>query len=476
MKNKIYYILILIFLFSIDNITAQDPMGLYYMNTIPQSSHLNPAMQPRAHSYISLISVTENFKSDAAFKNLVQQNGKEWVLPYHKDYSFRNLKMATGKSLDFHNNIDIGLLGFGFRLGSNYFTFDTKVKTNFNLGIPYDFISVAERGFPNDKTFNLSPLKTNVFGYIETSLGFSREINDNLTVGAKIKPLIGLTAANTKTDNFTLHTSRDYWEVDYNGSVSTSGPFDFTITKDEVTGDYDAKFEFYEDDEIVDYFTSFDNLGFAADFGVDYKINHRWSVSASLVDFGYIRWKSNDSYNFNFKYSFDGIEGEGIKEEFDDELDKILDEIKESFSHAERDNYTTNLAPQLYVGTQFEVTPYFDLGLLSRNIFYKDNFRQDFNISANFQPYSFMSANINYSLRPRGGNGLGTALMFLLGPLQFYTALDYIPTKYSDLYEKGNEEQIGIMFPNARNINFKVGLNLIFNRHGYKDRPMLYKY
>ena len=477
MQNKIYFILILFMLLGINNINAQDPMGLYYMNTIPQSSHLNPAIQPRAHSYVSLVSVSEYLKSDAAFKNLIQENGKQWLLPIHQDYSYSKLKKATGKSLDLANTLDVELIGFGFRVGQNYFSLNTKVKTYVNVGVPYDLLSIGEKGFPNNKNFNLSPLKANGITYVETSLGFSREIDERLTLGIKVKPLIGLVAANTKTENFDLYTSRDYWRADYTGSIDVSGPVDFSITKEEDTGKYSFDFELYEENEIKEHLTTFDNLGIAFDLGANYQLTNRWSVSASLIDLGSIKWQITRAYDFKFDYTFDGIEGEGIIEDFEDEIDKITNELEEAFTHTERfGKYSTRLAPELYVGTQYEITPYFNLSLLSRNIFYKDNFRQDFNIGANFQPYSFMSANINYSIRPRGGNGLGTVLMFLLGPLQFYTALDYIPTTYSDLYESNNEERIAIMFPNARNISVKVGLNLIFNRHGYKDRPMLYKY
>ena len=46
MQKVLYYLLPLILLALVTSIKAQDPMGLYFMETIPQSSFINPAMQP----------------------------------------------------------------------------------------------------------------------------------------------------------------------------------------------------------------------------------------------------------------------------------------------------------------------------------------------------------------------------------------------------------------------------------------------
>lgn len=476
MQNRIYIVVILLLLSKFINVSAQDPMGLYYMKTIPQSSFLNPALQPRAHGYMSLPDVSQNLKLDVAFKNLIQNKDNKWLLPLEYDYDYKKLRLATGKSLDIQEALYVDILGFGFRSGDIYFTFDTKVKTIASFGIPYDLLSFADEGFPNGKTFDLSPLKVSAYSYLETSFGLSKEFGERLSLGVRFKPLVGLVAANTDLKVFDLHTSIDYWEYDLKGNINVAGPVDIEVTGD-IDNGYEFDFKLLEGDEIIDYATkSYRNLGVAFDFGADYKITERWSASASLINLGSLKWRNHtNSFELEGNFQFEGVEGEGLDGDFNEKLNDIVEELKKSFSHPQNiDGFATKLAPELYVGTNYQLTSSLDFGLLSRSIFYKNNFRQDFNVSANFQPYSFMSANVNYSLRPRGGNGLGTSLMFLVGPLQIYTIVEYLSPFYSDFYFDDYDKTI--MFPEMRNLSVKVGLNLVFNRHGYKDIPMLKGY
>src|SRR5690554_8149992 len=64
-------------LFLAGQVKAQDPMGLYFMETIPQTKHTNPAMQPRANGFFALPNVNQLFQSDLAFSDVFQDVGSE---------------------------------------------------------------------------------------------------------------------------------------------------------------------------------------------------------------------------------------------------------------------------------------------------------------------------------------------------------------------------------------------------------------
>ncbi|GAO28911.1 hypothetical protein JCM15548_11051 [Geofilum rubicundum JCM 15548] len=81
-----------------------------------------------------------------------------------------------------------------------------------------------------------------------------------------------------------------------------------------------------------------------------------------------------------------------------------------------------------------------------------------------------MALNVNYSLRVNGGNGLGTGVSLLMGPLQLFLLADYIPMQYATVHMEGDEF---LMFPNQKELSLKLGLNLIFGRHGHRNKPSL---
>ena len=57
----------------------------------------------------------------------------------------------------------------------------------------------------------------------------------------------------------------------------------------------------------------------------------------------------------------------------------------------------------------------------------------------------------------------------MAGPMQFFFAADYIPTRYADVYI--DDDEPFTMFPNQKDFSFRFGLNFLFGRNGYVDRP-----
>ena len=69
----------------------------------------------------------------------------------------------------------------------------------------------------------------NTYYYREFSLGYARDITSKLKVGAHIKPLFGLAAAELRVDKFDLNTSLEEWSADVDATVYTSAPIVETI-------------------------------------------------------------------------------------------------------------------------------------------------------------------------------------------------------------------------------------------------------
>ena len=452
---------------------AQTPMGLYFMETIPQSSQINPAMQPRANGFLALPQGGASFQSDMAFEDAFQNVGSEWVTPLSARFNYGDLYNVIGQSANINEKVNTNLLGFGFRSGRDYITFSLGLKTVSQLGMPADMFKIAETGFPDGQSFDFSTMRIKQVAYQEIAIGYSREWNDRWTFGLKFKPLFGIVGGVSKINQFQLNTSRTQWDVNVDGTVYTSAPLDVT---EGAPGDFPESVAAKDltDSEVSSYFSSFKNGGLAFDFGAVYEFSDKITFSAALTNLGYVKFKKDlNALSFNGTYSFDGVavddtDQNQIEQAYSDIGDSLKTVINYQVNH---DKFSVPLSPSLYVGTSYQWTPSVSFGFLSRSLFQKYNFRQDFSLSTNIQPYSFVSLNVNYSKRIKGAGGLGTALAFLAGPLQLYLAADYIPMRYANV-SFDNGESTAVPYKH-KDLNFRFGLNLIFGRNGYRDEPML---
>ena len=470
------YILALAFPFLAGLITAdaQNPMGLYFMETIPQSSQLNPANQPRANGFFTMPSPAINIQSDVGFTDAFQeQSNGEWVTPLSRRFNYDDLYSTIGKSAVLNNNMAVDLFGLGFRSGRDYFSVSLSVKNETQMGLPSDLLKITESGFPDGSSFDFSSLRMKQVAYHELALGYSRKWNDYLTFGVRLKPLFGIAGGVSKIDQFHLNTSRTRWNMTVDGTVYSSAPLN---VEEGQPGEFPETIEGRElsDDETSGYFTSLQNGGIAGDLGVVYDYSDDWTFSAALTDLGYVRFKNDLNHlSFNGSYGFDGISVDGIN---DDEIDQAFDDVVDSMETVidygvEHEKFSVPLTPTLNMGASYQWTPSVSFGLLSQSRFQKYNFSQAFNLSANLQPYSFVALNLNYSNRIKGGSGLGSAVSVLLGPLQMFVAADYLPLRYADVsFDDGKAVSIPYK---QKDLTLRFGLNLIFGRHGFRNKPMI---
>jgi len=478
MKIKNYILaLAVFFLGGMISLNAQNPMGLYFMETIPQSTQLNPANQPRANVFVSLPSPGIHLHSDVGFTDAFQeQSSGEWVSPMSRRFNYDDLYNTIGKSAVLNNNLGVDLFGLGFRSGRDYFSLTVSVKNELQMGLPSDLFKIPEAGFPDGERFDFSSFRMKQAAYHELALGYSREWNDFFTFGARLKPLFGIAGGVSKFDQFHLNTSRNRWNATVDGTVYSSAPLE---VEEGDPGEFPESVEAreLEDSETAEYFTSLQNGGIAADFGAVYDHDEDWTFSASFINLGYVRFK-NDLNHLSVKgsYDFDGISVDGTDEEqIDQAFDNVVDSMETVIEYGVgHEKFSVPLTPTLNMGASYQLTPAVSFGLLAQSRFQKHNFSQAFNVSANVQPYSFVALNLNYSNRIQGGSGLGSAVSLLLGPLQMFVAADYLPMRYADVsFDDGAPVSVPYT---QKDLTLRFGLNLIFGRHGFRNEPMLSPY
>jgi len=489
MNVKKIYNLICLTLSGVIAANAQvcQPHSLYFMQTIPQISQMNPAFQPRANGYVALPNVNVDVRLPLAMKDIFQKQGNGWYTFLEDQYDYKKLWKSIGENAAMFNvAADLDIFGFGFRVENSYLSFGLSEHVYFNNALPSDVFKMTETGFPPEETlFDLSHFDSQTVVYKQLRIGFSTKIGDRLTVGVNVKPLSGQAAAISRIKKMELRTSQQQWSFDVKGDIYSSAPIDLRLDEEGKISELENR-DLEDKAYLQDYLNSFNNPGIAFDLGAAYQINERLAVSAALNNLGFISWtKDLNGISANGSYKFNGIEYDIVEDDGKDMWETLTDTLKNVVEYRVQHNkFKTTLMPVVHLGATYNLSKSVSIGLLSRSTFWKNNVQQSFNASLCLQPYSFVAFNMGATWQVKNNVYLGGGFTLFLGPLQFYLLTDYAPVYYSmyrieknnEQFENGKERIAKFPFPERqKSITIRTGLNLVFGKHGYLNKPMLDK-
>ena len=479
-----------IVLLSIQVVVHAQPQTLYHMRNVPQGIQMNPAFQPACNVFVGIpgansiyvnggntaFSLSDALHYEPAIDSM--------VMAMHPRYGFKDQFYNVFKKGNYmQTEMKASILSFGFRINKDwYFTFENSVKTNFTFGYPKElmkFVLYGNAGTTDTEDSLVIPLKN--FGirldaYHETAFGLSREFSDELTIGARIKILNGIVNVNTKTNGASLTMGTDRWYYDKPVHVNVGGAIPNIFALDSAgMPSVDSNVS----NNIMNYATvgsAFNNMGLALDLGVDYRPSDRLSLSASLVDFGFIHYGKKCGYNFQTAQdtSFQGVYvtpnlASRVPAYGQATLDTLATIFVSQFKQTgSQGAYNSYLTWKLYLGANYFIWPdRLSVGVLSRTQMYFKRIYEQVTVSANFFPIKGFSTSLSYSVMNNNFSNIGLGMNFKAGPVNLYFVGDYMPLMYSAGYIPYKE----------RMFNFQLGMNLLFGcGKKIKDRPMIDSY
>lgn len=174
----------------------------YHTFRTPQSTDLNAAFFPnKATVYVKLPGVGMQFGSPVAIEDILRNQGDTLTV-----IDINHLFDALGKDNNLHLDANVNLFGFGFKADKLFFSFNTRLVSIFNFNIPSSLLDAVRQGNSDASGNAISTVDIlngdlfNTTNYLELAVGGGYFIEPiNLTVGARIKYLLGL--ANVQTDN-----------------------------------------------------------------------------------------------------------------------------------------------------------------------------------------------------------------------------------------------------------------------------------
>ena len=444
MKKIIISLSFLIVLFTSNTASAQQNLTLYNMDAIPQSAYANPAVMPYGSTfYIGLPVMSSHYFnfSNSGFKysDLIKHKGDSLAVDYENMLS----KLAANNYLTAALQLDI--FSFGFKIKKNYFSFNATEKVDIQIRYPENFMELLWKGngglLGQQVDLNFG---ANVTHYREYGFGFAREINDKLTIGGKLKYLYGM--ENVSTEKF--------------GVSLTTDPNDFSVTaksdiKINTSGVDNNSFNNFN---FMDYAFKKKNSGAGIDMGGVYKLNNKFSFSASVIDLGFITWKdattTYQSNNPNGTFTYHGMDLNALlKNDSSNTATKaITDTLSKNFKIDTLHNarYTTFLSTKIYLGGNYKITEKINTGLVLYSQIFDKAIHPGLSLSYNQKVGRWFSFSASYAMYNRSYNNIGLGFAINPGPTQFYMVSDNI---------------LGAFLPqNTQNLNIRFGINLRFGR------------
>lgn len=289
-------------LLMIGQIRGQQQFAFSFGET-PQTLNLNPGAETNFQYHYG-IPIFSNFNLSAGLtgfdlSDLFLRDGRNF------DSKFSNLLRDLDENDHVNVNIRIDILNGGYRYDEKtYLSFGFYQESDVMVYVPKDLLDfVYEGNAPYlNRAFSFSHLrlKADVLGVLHA--GISRKVNSRLNIGARIKIYSSSINIESNNNSGTLTTFENSTNLlrqslnNFNAEVRTSGLVD-------------------ENDEFLanpsDIFSKTflgGNLGLGFDFGMTYHLSPQLEFTASMLDFGFVRYSKNTRvYSGEGDYVFDGL-------------------------------------------------------------------------------------------------------------------------------------------------------------------------
>lgn len=441
---------------------AQYLRSSYFMEGTSARLQLNPGLQP-TKGYFN-VPVIGSFNMSASSNVLgtsdiidILNSGSDL---YSNDKLFDRLK--TDNRLNVNLNTDI--LSFGWYRGKGFWSVNAGLRADVGVALAKDMFSMMRtmNGFSleniagTNQSYNMSNQTLNMKMYAELGLGYSRQITEKLTVGARIKILLGLARAEMNVNRFDLNLDvpnlnyPSYSDYASRGELSPSdwygAHYDYVADGNVITTLKGGGMTFDQNGKIDNFDLEAGDLGvagsgFGIDLGASYKVWDNLTVSASLLDLGFLKWKESETTVAKVT----GSENVTITSENYDHY------IGGDFLSFERFDFKEGSPEKVKTKTRLYSTLLLagEYGLLNNKLsvgamytvrFVQPKALNELTFLATIRPKSWLNAAISYSPIQAGGKSIGLAVK--LGAL-------FVGTDY--MFFGGNSKAVngflGISFP-----------------------------
>ena len=469
----------------------------YFMEGTHYRQQLNPALTPTKGYFnlpvIGAVNATVGSTS-LGYQDIIDiiDDGDDF---YTKPDFMNRLKDNNKLNVNFSTEI----LSAGWYKGKNFWSFNIGLRTDIGANLTknmFTFLNEMETVEENwrNSNYDISGQRLNINAYTEVGLGLSRQINSRLTVGARVKALLGIgnmelklnkVAMNANLPNdaeITKWSSESYWSSMTPSQAAQAAQelkdkFNNYHANLTVGAELKTSFKGLElkEEEGKDYVTDFDfdsgklgiaGYGFGIDLGASYKILDNLTVSASVLDLGFISWSKSSTKIASANPDPIDIKGSTYANMVNpNDPNTVMNAVNQLQNDAQgymdrvtngdvldydmlqlevgdaKESRKSRLASTLVLGAEYG---FFNnklaVGVLSTTRFVQPDALTELTFSANYRPKSWFNVALSYSAIQSAGKSFGLGLK--LGPV-------FVGTDYMFLGKNSNSVNgfVGVSIP-----------------------------
>jgi len=492
---KIAFLLSLL-IFSFRGI-AQQENTLYFMERIPQSQYLNPANHPDCKWWLSGLIIPTwvvpmvdfpiihfpiymDVSSPFALNDVVLYKNNKPDKTFLYDATTQNAFIKKLSPINYvSNNFSLEWLNLGFKQGKNYWDLSIMTKYNVNYSFPKEYFA-----FPLNGNLDSSRATNGIFDgqginanlYQEASIGFNRQFSRYFRVGLRIKGIMGIANLNTASSKMKLNTiqrtdnelsqSKDAYlpltiESQSDMRINASLPL---VMIENDTNNIPKSFDLKKGISAKD-FMKLKNYGWGVDFGFIKDWSSEFTVYGSVIDFGFINWKSDvHNYSLSGKYNFNGQPLSNLNI-ININLDTLLKEFTNGYKAKDTaKSYVTSLNTKYFFGGNYKFSKKVNVGLVGRMEKMPYNYEYSATASLNLKPFRWGTLTLSSSYYKKSFYNFGLGYTIRIMAMQWYAIYDNLIGAVA-LPEK------------TRYFSLRWGVNLVFGRGKKKfvdkNKPLL---
>ena len=428
---------------------AQQLNSAYFTNDYKFRHTMNPAYG-NEQNYVSMpgfgnvnVSLMGNFGyEDVIFDNpMFPSTSKDRLTTFMNPYistadALKGFNSGDNKIL---GDVSITVLSAGFKGFGGYNTIELNARTSFGMSMPYELFEFAKN--TGNRTYNIGNISANGQAFAELAFGHSRQINEKLRVGAKVKLLFGAGRGDVNIDNVKADLAADdKWTVSGHAKseVSVKG-FTYKTEEKEYKEEGRGTYQYVNDVDVDG--AGLGGFGLAFDLGGVYKINNDFTVSAALLDLGFIKWSNNMvAVNGGEEFVFNGFHDVAVNEDrggstLSMQGDKYSDQLADFANLQDKGDEggrTTGIGATLNLGCEYTLPVYrkITFGVLSSTRFRGDYSWTEARVSANWTPLKWIDGGVNMAFGSYR-NSFGWVLNFHPKGYNFYVGMDHTLGKVS---------------------------------------------
>ncbi len=278
--------------------------GFFLENNV-YSYRINPAAtfeeKPYTFFAIGLGNVSATAMSNLGVSSVLYPLADKLVWGFDADIPTDTFLSKFAKDNIVLPQASVNILSFGHQGERGRWNFEFNVRSDNYFYLSKDFFSAVKHGLneglsSKSGTYTFKDLNASSSNYAEAAFGYSHKIGDIVTIGGRVKFLIGLGAASVDINSFTGGASADGEDFVASSDIDLLVATDFVKFGTQMVGGK----ELYDFSDIGFNKVGFNGLGFGADLGVTVEPVDGLSIGLSALDLGFIKW--NSTVNGKVKY------------------------------------------------------------------------------------------------------------------------------------------------------------------------------